>query len=170
MTVEIKILEAILELTSVSKKSGQTTVVIQYYSLSRFFWSRRKIKYFSTYQAWVEQIFNKQTKITIFFAFISVMIVDILAFKIGLSSEKPFNLVCSAAQRCSGQVRARLYCARARSLGRSTARRSNTKEWSIIEQKNSVVVVFFYLFRINVKDKYQTKKNKSNDYFKWKVF
>ena len=28
-------------LTSVSKKSGQTTVVIQYYSLSRFFWNRR---------------------------------------------------------------------------------------------------------------------------------
>ena len=27
--------------TSVSKKSGQTTVVIQYYSLSRFFWNRR---------------------------------------------------------------------------------------------------------------------------------
>jgi hypothetical protein len=83
------------------------------------------------------------------------MIVDILAFKIGLNCEKPFNLVCSAAKRCSGQVRARL-CARA--LCRSTARRSNTKEWSIIEQKNSVVVVFFYLFRINVKDKYQTKK------------
>ena len=89
------------------------------------------------------------------------MIVDILAFNIGLSSEKPFNLVCSAAQRCSGQVRARLYCARARALGRSTARRSNTKEWSIIEQKNSVVVVFFYLFRISIKDKYQTKKIKA---------
>ena len=27
------------DLTSVSKKSGQTTVVIQYYSLSRFFWN-----------------------------------------------------------------------------------------------------------------------------------
>ena len=59
-----------------------------------------------TYQAWVEKILNKQTKITIFFAFISVMIVDILAFKIGLSCEKPFNLVCSATGRCSGQARA----------------------------------------------------------------
>ena len=29
------------QLTSVSKKPGQTTVVIQYYSLSRFFWNRR---------------------------------------------------------------------------------------------------------------------------------
>jgi hypothetical protein len=79
------------------------------------------------------------------------MIVDILAFKIGLSCEKPFNLVCSALFRSSG---ARLCCARALALGRSTARRSNTKEWSIIEQKNSVVVVFFYLFRIDIKDKY----------------
>ena len=30
-----------INITSVSNKSGQTTVVIQYYSLSRFFWNRR---------------------------------------------------------------------------------------------------------------------------------
>ena len=33
--------EGLSEVTSVSKKSGQTIVVIQYYSLSRFFWNRR---------------------------------------------------------------------------------------------------------------------------------
>ena len=31
------------EVTSVSKKSGQTTVVIQNYRLSRFFWNRRYV-------------------------------------------------------------------------------------------------------------------------------
>ena len=35
-----------VNITSVSKKPGQTTVVIQYYSLSRFFWNRR---YFYSY-------------------------------------------------------------------------------------------------------------------------
>ena len=30
-----------ISVTSVSKKSGQTTIAIQYYSLSRFFWTRR---------------------------------------------------------------------------------------------------------------------------------
>ena len=33
------------DVTSVSKKSGQTTAVIQYYSLSRFFWNRHYLQH-----------------------------------------------------------------------------------------------------------------------------
>ena len=40
-TIRLSIFSKKPHLTSVSKKPGQTTVVIQYYSLSRFFWNRR---------------------------------------------------------------------------------------------------------------------------------
>ena len=144
--------------------------------ISLWLWQKNKvqcpslndvIKYFLTYQAWVEQIFNKQTKITIFFAFISVMIVDILAFKIGLSSEKPFNLVCSALFRsspCAPLLRA---CACAGQVNSAPVKYKRMVYYWTKELCGCCILLFI---PNQCKGQISNEKNKSNDYFKWKVF
>ena len=73
------------------------------------------------------------------------MIVDILAFKIGLSSEKPFNLVCSDAQRCSGQA-AHAFAARVRLRWTGQQRAGQIQKNSLLLNKRTLWLLYSFIY------------------------